>query len=132
MIKRCKGIETIINGKMEVKTMNKRISLIIALFAMGFILFSGGMKLNAEEIKGDYKGWDEIFANDYMPDQSYNMTQQEKWDEDVRLQMRKLLPRGYEELFSTNESKKAYLKKLNRKKVRPHDPDFTAFSDGGI
>lgn len=112
--------------------MNKRISLIIALLAMGFMFFSGGMKLNAEEVEGDYKGWDEIFANDYIPDESYNMTQREKQEEDVRLQMRKLLPKGYEKLFATEESQRAYKRKINRKKVRPHDPDFTAFSDGGI
>ncbi len=111
--------------------MNTKISLIIALFAMGVMFFPGTMTVNAEEVEKDYKGWDAIFENDYIPpDSSYNMSVE---DQTIRLKLRKLFPQGSGEFLADDKSlwgEKGRTKMRKKQEVDPHKT--AAFGDGGI
>ncbi len=122
--------------------MNTKISLIIALFAMGVMFFLGNTTVNAEE---DYKGWDNIFSNDYMPLSDFEAFQRE---EKLKLKTQKVIPgKNLKGPYVTDKSiwgDQEYWPHQDRgeftpetlmeqKKIRPVNPDSeAAFGDGGL
>jgi len=69
--------------------MKTKLTMFVALLAMGALVLLSA-NVNAEE---DYKGWNQIFENDYVPESDYD---RQKREDTLKMQKEVDRPDGFE------------------------------------